>query len=62
MPGNKLTISVKEAAKLLGVSAPTAYNLARRADFPSFTVGNRVLVYVAGLEDWVKAQAGKRGG
>ena len=57
MPGNKLTISVREAAKLLGVSAPTAYNLARRADFPSFCIGNRVLVYAAGLEAWVKAQA-----
>lgn len=60
MPGNKLTISVREAAKLLGVSAPTAYNLARRADFPSFIVGNRVLVYEAGLEAWVKAQAEKK--
>lgn len=58
---NKLTISVPEAAKRLGVSKSTAYELARREDFPSFKVGNRLLVSVAGLEKWVEAQAEKFG-
>lgn len=56
---NKLTISVPEAAKRLGVSKTTAYELARREDFPAFSVGNRLLVSVAGLEKWVEAQAEK---
>lgn len=57
-----LTISVPIAAKRLGVSKATMYTLARRSDFPSFNVGNRILIYTKGLEDWVKAQAEKSGG
>lgn len=33
------------------------YVLARQDGFPAFTVGNRLLVSVKGLEEWVKAQA-----
>nr|WP_325214701.1 type IV secretory system conjugative DNA transfer family protein [uncultured Oscillibacter sp.] len=38
-----LSISVPQAAKLLNISRPMAYALARREDFPSFQVGNRIL-------------------
>ena len=58
---SRLTISVSEAARRLGISKPTAYVLARQADFPAFTIGGRVVVYEAGLEDWVKAQVQKKG-
>ena len=34
----KLALSVHETAEILGVSVPTAYELARRADFPAFHV------------------------
>ena len=57
---NKLTISVPEVARRLGISKPTAYILARRADFPAFSIGNRIVVYEAGFEAWVKAQAENR--
>lgn len=57
---NELTISVPEAAKMLGVSKPTMYVLARRADFPSFSVGNRIVVHKQLFEAWVKAQAENR--
>ena len=57
----KLTISVTEAARRLGISRPSAYVLAKRADFPAFQVGGRWLVYEAGLENWVKAQAEQKG-
>lgn len=53
----KLTISVPEMARRLGISKPSAYMLARRADFPSFRIGERIVVYAAGLEQWVKDQA-----
>lgn len=42
-----------EAARLLGVSRPTLYQLLNRADFPSFRVGARVLISVAGLQEWI---------
>ena len=53
-----LAVSTAEAARLLGVSRPTIYQLINRADFPAFKVGSRTLISVAGLERWVKAQAG----
>lgn len=52
-----LAVSAAEAARLLGVSRPTIYTLLNRTDFPSFRVGNRVLVSVAGLRDWIDRQA-----
>lgn len=57
----KLTISVPEAARRLGISKPSAYALARRADFPAFHIGERIVVYEAGLEEWVRKQAEQKG-
>ena len=51
-----LAVSAAEAARLLGVSRPTLYNLLNQSGVPSFRVGNRVLVSVAGLQDWVDQQ------
>ena len=51
-----LAVSAAEAARLLGVSRPTVYSLLNREDFPSFRVGNRVLVSVDGLRDWIDRQ------
>ncbi len=52
-----LAVSTTEAARLLGVSRPTLYTLIHRSDFPSFRVGGRVLVSVAGLREWIDRQA-----
>ena len=51
-----LAVSAAEAARLLGVSRPTLYQYIGREDFPSFRVGNRVLVSVAGLQEWIDRQ------
>lgn len=58
----KIAISVPRMAELLSISRPTAYQLARRADFPSFSVGGRTLVSVQGLVQWVAEQAHQEGG
>ncbi len=52
-----LAVSAAEAARLLGVSRPTLYTLLNREDFPSFHVGNRILVSVDGLREWIDRQA-----
>ena len=46
---DKLAVGTTEAARLLGISRPTLYRLIGRTDFPSFRVGGRVLISVAGL-------------
>lgn len=60
--GGKIAISVPRMAELLSISRPTAYQLARRTDFPAFTVGGRTLVSVSGLVQWVAEQARQEGG
>ena len=52
----KLTLSVEEAGKLLGVSRQTAYNLIHRADFPVLRIGKRVLIPRKQLEAWMDRQ------
>ena len=52
----KLTLSVEEAGKLLGVSRQVAYQLSRRSDFPTLHIGRRVLVPRKQLEAWTKGE------
>ena len=52
-----LAVSAAEAARLLGVSKPMIYQYIGRSDFPSFKLGNRTLISVDGLWEWVKRQA-----
>jgi excisionase family DNA binding protein len=50
----KLTYSIPEAAKVLGVSAPTVYALAKSKNFPILHIGKRKLIPIAGLNEWIK--------
>lgn len=55
----KIALSVSEAAALLGVSRPTMYEIARRADFDAaFKVGSRTLISRSKLTEWVDRQTG----
>ena len=49
----KIAIGVEELVPLLGISRTTAYALVRQPDFPSFTVGHRVLISLDGLKKWI---------
>lgn len=53
----KLALTVKETAQLMGVSAPLVYELIHRSDFPSFTVGKRRLISRTALAEWIEKQA-----
>ena len=54
----KLTMTVEETGKVLGLSRPTMYKLVQRADFPVVRVGRRMLVSTEGLREWVKKETG----
>lgn len=58
----KLTLTVPEMGKLLGVSRPTAYDLANRADFPTLKVGRRLLIPRAALQKWIEDHTGNAEG
>ena len=55
----KLTLSIAEVAAVLGISRPTAYQLAKMPDFPAFHLRGRVVVSAEGLEKWVECQSQK---
>ena len=44
------TLTVAEAARLLGIGRNTAYEAIRRRQIPSVRVGKRILVPLAALE------------
>ena len=57
----KLTLTVAETARLLGLSLPKVYALTHRADFPAFRIGTRTFVSRRLLEKWVDREAGGDG-
>ena len=48
-----MAMTVDELADELRISKPTAYRIVRQADFPSFCIGNRILVNRSGLQKWI---------
>lgn len=54
--GLRLTISLPEAAKLLGISKNLIYQIANRGDFPTLTLGGRKVVSLIGLVEWTESQ------
>lgn len=50
MLAEKLTLSVPEAARRLGIGKNLAYEAIQRGEIPSIRVGHRLLVPVAALE------------
>jgi excisionase family DNA binding protein len=59
----KLTYSVEELAKSLGISKPVAYELIKREGFPAIRVSERrIIIPVDALRSWLNANAGMIGG
>ena len=54
----ELTYSVTEAARALGISRHTMYNLIHRDGFPTLKVGSRRLISRELLAEWVRDKAG----
>ena len=50
---SRLTLSVEEAASLLGMGRSAAYEAARRGELPSRRLGRRVIVPVPALLSWL---------
>ena len=53
------TLTVQEAASLIGVSAPTMYDITERADFNALIrVGRKKLILRTRFMEWLEAHAG----
>ena len=51
-----LTLSVPKVAEVLGISRAAGYDLVRSQGFPSFKIGNRILVPKDKLLEWIDKQ------
>ena len=55
------TLTVQEAASLIGVSAPTMYDITERSDFTALIrVGRKKLILRTRFLEWLEAQAGQK--
>lgn len=48
-PTQRLTLTVEESARILGISRATAYEAVARGEIPCIRIGRRILVPIAGL-------------
>jgi excisionase family DNA binding protein len=53
----RLTVSVEEAAKLLGIGRSAAYDAVRKGELPTRRIGRRIVVPVPLLVEWLGAAA-----
>lgn len=53
----KMTLTVKEMAELVGVLLPQAYKLTERSDFPLVRIGRKKLIPVDELKRWMENEA-----
>lgn len=53
----RITYTVDEVAKLLGLSTANAYKLTQTKGFPAIRIGKRIIVPKAGLNQWLEEQA-----
>ena len=53
MTDERLAVSVNEAAELIGLGRDVTYRLVMSGEVPSFKVGTRRLVPIAGLREYV---------
>ena len=50
----KLAVSINEAADLIGLKRDLIYRLVMSGDIPSFKVGTRRIIPVAGLKEYIE--------
>ena len=52
-PGTKMTLSVREAAELIGISKSKMYELIHCNEIPSIHVGKKIVIARQALMDWL---------
>ena len=53
-PENKVTLTVSEAAEMIGISKPSMYEVVRAGKVRSVKVGKKILISRQSLLDWLK--------
>lgn len=53
----QMVLTSKEAAEVLKISLPTFYELCKVPGFPYFRIGQKILVPLIKLEEWLEREA-----
>jgi len=56
---NRVVLTVEEAAEVLKISRPSAYQAVQRGEIPIIRIGRRILVPVAALEKLLESAGSK---
>lgn len=56
-----LMLTVADVADVLGIGLAHAYEVVRRQDFPTITLGSRIIVPRDKFIQWIEEKAGERG-
>lgn len=56
-----LMLTVADVADVLGIGLAHAYEVARRQDFPTITLGSRIIVPRDKFIQWIEKKAGEKG-
>lgn len=54
----RMTLDVKDVARILGISERSAYYLVKREDFPSLNIGRRIVIPEDAFYKWLNKKAG----
>ncbi len=57
--GERLCVSVPEAARMLGISRNNCYELVKRGELPSIRLGNRILIPYVQLKRMMEGEYAK---
>jgi excisionase family DNA binding protein len=60
--GDRLVLTVAEAADRLGISSDLAYDLVARSELPSLRLGRRIVIPRIALQELVESVAGDGSG
>lgn len=55
----QLTMTVRDMAKLMNISLPTAYELVKTKGFPVIYVGNKILIPIESFKVWLQKESQK---
>lgn len=59
--GERRTVTIVEAARMLGIGRNECYKAAKRGELPTVIIGRRILVSRAGLERMIDGARAPRG-
>ena len=54
---SKTTVTIQEAAQILGISKPKMYQLAKQSGFPAIHVGRKIVIDRNSLLNWMREGA-----